>query len=87
MFPSVLCKIFLRLYHNSLLVGHPSERRGYDTMWMDSYYRHLANDVYETVGDFRSCAKTVELPTNKESFASFRATGVRCIHIVVRYQS
>lgn len=55
-FLAILGLRILRLYHYSLLAGHPGERLMYDTMRQEVYSPHMSNHRYVTVKDCQSCA-------------------------------
>ena len=47
----------LHLAHHPLTAGHPGARRMYDTLRTQFYWPHMANDVFQTVRNCRSCAR------------------------------
>lgn len=55
--PAILRRCVLSLYYQSLMAGHPGERRMNNSMRREFYMSHVANDVYATVCDCLLCSR------------------------------
>lgn len=64
---AVQCSIILLLWHCSTLAGHPGERRLYNSMSTQYYWPRIANDVYGTLMDCKSCMRSLKTRDKNEN--------------------
>lgn len=72
--PQSLRHCLLNLSHDPSISGHPGQRCMYDTMRKDYFRPNMASNVYRTVNNCYSCAKTSTTITHKRYLKLFPAT-------------
>lgn len=77
--PSLQARI-LYLSHHPLFAGHPGGTKMYKTLRRNFYRRNIANDLYQTVQNCRSCAAQTkyakQVPKVTAHLPSVRTVGV-----------
>lgn len=75
-FPKFIQATILYLSHYPVFAGHITAWRMYDSVRVEIYCPHIANNVYATVKDCRSCASTREILYNHQEYLKhFRVSG------------
>lgn len=73
--PQSLQQWIFALPHYPPLASHTKQRSMYDTMRWDRFWHNMANDVYNTISNCKSCVRNRSYAKQRRHIYLFPATG------------